>query len=112
MRTLLCLLLVPACISLGAAGQRHIERMCGDPGYAYEAGYNAGTQGRRLNTSWADSCAPQVVPQVRASYQAGYQAGVEHAPSRTVITIATPCYYATDCTAAGQICDFTEHVCR
>jgi hypothetical protein len=98
-------------MAIAAANQQRIDRMCNDPSAAYETGYNMGVDGRRLDTSWADSCAPQMAQQVRASYQAGFQAGAQRAPTRAVITVATPCSSGTDC-PTGQICDFTQNVCR
>ena len=63
------------------ANMRHVQRMCGDPNYAYETGYNHGLERKRLDTSWVDtSCMPEWRQQVRASYQQGYTSGMEHAP--------------------------------
>jgi hypothetical protein len=76
--------LLPACINLArhdaAAEARRTEQLCGDPNFAYEAGYNDGLARKRLDTSWTGRCMPDFAQQARTSYQNGYAGGIEHAP--------------------------------
>src|SRR3954463_6928766 len=111
MNRLLLLVFVVACIPIGgnmmAARNQQIARMCSDTGYAYETGYNDGLGRRRLDTSWAASCAPQVQGQVRQAYQGGFERGISNAlwvlQTRAVYTAPAPCRFSSDC-GEGQSC--------
>ncbi len=93
------------------ANSRHVQRMCNDSNYAYESGYNAGLERKRLDTTWVDTgCMGSAQAQhTRASYQSGYQSGVQHAPIvvRGTGTSAAPaggtstseCTFSSDCGA-------------
>src|SRR5262245_32037875 len=111
MRAILFVLpLLGACFSMyREAHEQHVQRMCSDPNYAYESGYNAGLDRRRLDTTWAMSCAPPIQAQVRQSYQTGYQAGIEHAPvvvrgsAGYAAPVSASCRFSSDC-GDGQSC--------
>ena len=109
MNKLLVLVLIVGC---GAAQRREErrQRMCADPNYAYEIGYNDGRERWRMDTEWADTCTPDVRAQVRESYQRGYQTGNRPALVRGFqinvggsYTSARACRFSSDC-AEGQSC--------
>jgi hypothetical protein len=123
MRYLLIAFPLVACIHLPdftKRQQEHIQRLCVDRNYSYETGYNAGRNGRGLDTSWVDtSCAPERRETIRASYQAGYQQGVVNAPivvkvrghhTHTDVTPRPSCQFASDCISGW--CDGTTRSCR
>jgi len=100
--------------SMGSAGiqemqQTHINRLCGDPQYAYEQGYNAALKRQPMNTSWVEqSCLPESQPSARQSWINGYHAGAPHAP---VVVVAGPapapvaqCRFSSDCGGDGYSC--------
>lgn len=112
MNRLFVLSFVVACIPMSrgdtmAARNQQIARMCSDTGYAYETGYNDGLGRRRLDTSWAQSCAPQVQADVRRAYQGGFDRGISNAPTviqtRAEYTASATCRFSSDC-GAGQSC--------
>lgn len=102
------LLVVGVVASVGSAGiqraqQDHINRLCGDPQYAYETGYNAALKHQPMNTAWVDqSCLPESRPSARQSWINGYQAGAANA-SVVVVgpgssrPLVTSCRFASDC---------------
>lgn len=111
---LLLTVVVSACVPMMSAqeiqeaNQRHYARMCADPNYAYETGYNNGLKRKNLDTTWVDyNCAPDARVAVRQSYQTGYQSGMEHAPvvvrgsgfggGRYVYSSAETCTFNSDC---------------
>lgn len=92
-----------------AAERRHVERMCNDPNYAYESGYNAGLDRKRLDTRWADTdCAPAYRDNTRSAYQSGYNQGIANAPVVVPvrggsIAVAERCTFSSDC-GDGRTC--------
>jgi len=89
----------------GSAGiqemqQTHINRLCGEPQYAYEQGYNAALKRQPMNTSWVEeSCLLESRQSARQSWMNGYQAGAANAP---VVVVAAPapvarCRFTSDC---------------
>jgi hypothetical protein len=93
------------------ANAQHIQRMCNEPNYAYEKGFNAGLQRHSLDTNWADAyCMPDYRETARLSYQTGYQKGLENAPvivrSNVVRRTYAPqaeCRFSSDC-GSGRSC--------
>lgn len=95
---------------IAAAHQQHVQRMCSDPNYAYESGYNTGLDRKRLDTTWVDtSCAFEVRHATRTAYQNGYQTGIENAPVHVrmhgggTTAIAERCTFSSDC-GEGRTC--------
>jgi hypothetical protein len=117
--SLLALAALSACIPMAQIQQQqqqHIARMCQDPNYAYESGYNSGLERRRLDTTWVDtSCMPAWRAQIRQSYESGYENGMQHAPivvngmggggrARGAVYVTQPsCTFSSDCDE-GQSC--------
>lgn len=92
-----------------AANARHVAKMCANPDYAYEVGYNAGHDRKRLDTTWVDmNCAPATRDQVRYNYRSGYEAGIARAPlvvparARTYSYVER-CTFSSDC-GEGRTC--------
>jgi hypothetical protein len=103
---------VSACVAhLQASHEQQVQRMCTDPQYAYETGYNRGMERERLDSSWIEAhCAPEMHASVRESYLSGYDAGASNAPSTIVTVEATPsqavrsCTFSRDCGGDGYKC--------
>ena len=94
------------------AQMQHIQRMCMDPNYAYEAGYNAGLDRKRLDTTWVDtSCGYDMRENIRSAYQGGYNTGIANAPivvpvrgsSRPAYSYTEKCTFSSDC-GDGRTC--------
>ncbi len=101
--------------SAGSAGiqqaqQSHINRLCGEPQYAYEQGYNAALKRQPMDTLWVEQyCLPESQPSARQSWINGYQAGAANAP--VVVVGAAPgpapviqCRFSSDCGGDGYSC--------
>jgi hypothetical protein len=107
MNQIILIFLFTGCVipNLGELRVQQNARMCTDPGYAYEAGYNRGLARGRLDTTWVDaSCAPEARAQVRQAYQNGFDRGVSNAP--TVLHVsgaAQGCRFSSDC-GDGRSC--------
>lgn len=101
--------------SLYALSQRHYQRLCTDPQFAFESGFNSGLQRKPLDTSWAtEKCAPQRVKDARDRYVAGYREGIENAPAAVPLSVQVParggyapaassCTFSSDC-GRGRSC--------
>jgi hypothetical protein len=95
-----------------AANAQHVQRMCNDQNYAYETGYNAGLERKRLDTSWVDaSCALETRTRIREHYHAGFDAGIANAPlvvptrstRTTTYAFVERCTFSSDC-GEGRTC--------
>ena len=116
MRIALCSLVLAACVPFHydpqqaqQARQQQVQRMCGDPNYAYETGYNDGLKRARLDTDWVDvSCSYEMRPHVRSAYQSGYNTGIANAPfavprGGTYAVAGERCTFSSDC-GEGRTC--------
>ena len=109
------LLVVGLGAATGSAGlqevqQTHINRLCGEPQYAYEHGYNAALKRQPMNTAWVDQyCLPESRPSARQSWINGYQTAARNAPIVVVSAAPAPapvaqCRFASDCGGDGYSC--------
>jgi hypothetical protein len=91
------------------AEARHVQRLCNEPSFAYESGYNAGLQRRQLDTSWADTgCIPEQRQAARDSYQTGFHNGIQNAPIVVqqrggAASSGERCSFSSDC-GEGRTC--------
>ncbi len=106
-----------ACVPLHpreAHAPQQVARMCQEPAFAYERGYNHGMSRGSLDTSWADTgCHPQTREQARATFQQGYHAGIANAPivvqglgggrRGRIASSGVRCTFSSDCDD-GQSC--------
>jgi len=108
MRLVPCVLLFAACIPFNQEAQEaHVRRMCVDPNYAYETGYNQGLSRGGLDTSWVETrCAPERAESIRGSYHAGYHAGMVNAP--LVVKHSVNGTYRTTTSASYSECTFSS----
>jgi hypothetical protein len=57
--------------------EAHLEKLCTQPRYQYEAGYSRGLAREPLETSWADqSCHPEVRGWARGNFVSGFLSGI------------------------------------
>lgn len=95
-------------------------QLCGQPDAAFQAGYNAGYAGGRMQGEWTSLCVPEARDATFAAYQNGFLQGANNAPLRVVHTVspirvrsttspttATPtseCTFDSDCGGSGWHC--------
>ena len=99
-------------------------KQCGYPEAAFQAGYNSGYAGERMDTDWTAMCVPDVRSQTAVAYQNGFLKGAEAAPIRVVHTVrpvgrpagsttstttAAQCTFDSDCGGSGWHC--RSHEC-
>ena len=106
--------------------QQAVQR-CGHPDVAFQAGYNEGYAGNRMDGTWTSMCTPDVRNDATAAYQSGFLQGANNAPIRVVHTVnpirvqsttrttqtsaaVSQCTFDSDCGGDGWHC--REHTCR
>src|SRR5687768_9418430 len=84
-----------ACVSSEQLRRREYDhryqqavQLCGHPDAAFQAGYNAGYGGGRMQGDWTSMCVPEVRDAAFAAYSNGFLQGANNAPVRVMHTVA------------------------
>ncbi|CAN5909656.1 hypothetical protein BH11MYX2_BH11MYX2_27680 [soil metagenome] len=124
-------LLLAACVSSDQMARRQYDAdyqvalaNCGNQQSAFQTGYNAGYNGERMGSTWANLCTPESRPTTTGAYQDGFVKGANNAPIRVVhtvrptapvrthaptTTVASSCTFDSDCGGDGFHC--RDHEC-
>jgi hypothetical protein len=91
-----------ACVSSDQLRRREYDdryqqalKLCGQPDVAFQAGYNAGYGGSRMQADWTSMCVPEAREAAFAAYQNGFLQGANNAPLRVVHTVSPIRVYGT-----------------